>query len=73
MTERPFIHKSAFSNVKSNFMFQDELAKIFLKVIDKKGIINIGGKSQSIYQFAKKNKKKLRKKPQRVSFQKEWI
>ena len=70
MTERPFIHKSAFSNVKSNFMFQDELAKIFLKVIDKKGIINIGGKSQSIYEFAKKNNKKVKKKTSKGEFPK---
>ena len=70
MTERPFIHKFAFSNVKSNFMFQDELAKIFLKVIDKKGIINIGGKSQSIYKFAKKNKKKVKKKISKGEFPK---
>tara|TARA_B100001564_G_scaffold129121_1_gene107891 strand:- start:32 stop:733 length:702 start_codon:yes stop_codon:yes gene_type:complete len=70
MTERPFIHKFAFSNVKSNFMFQDDLAKIFLKVIDKKGIINIGGKSQSIYKFAKKNKKKVKKKISKGEFPK---
>ena len=70
MTERPFIHKFAFSNVKSNFIFQDELAKIFLKVVDKKGIINIGGKSQSIYEFAKKNKKKVKKKISKGEFPK---
>ena len=29
MTEKPFIHKSAFYNVKTSFMFQDEVAKIF--------------------------------------------
>ena len=30
MTEKPFIHKEAYVNVKSNFIFQDELAKNFL-------------------------------------------
>ena len=54
MTEKPFIHKFAFSNVKSNFIFHDEIAKIFLKVLNKKGVINIGGKTQTIYKFAKK-------------------
>ncbi len=68
MTERPFIHNQAFSNVKSNFMFHDELAKIFLRVIDKKGIINIGGKSQTIYEFAKKNKKSVKKKISKGEF-----
>ena len=59
MTEKPFIHKSAFSNVYSNFIFHDHFAKIFLKIIEKKGIINIGGKTQTIYQFAKKYNNKI--------------
>ena len=62
MTEKPFVHQYAFSNVKSNFIFHDEFIKIFLKIIKLKGIINIGGKSQSIYKFAKKNKKDVKKK-----------
>ena len=61
MTERPFVHKTAFSNVISNFIFHDEFVKLFLKVIDKKGIINIGGKSQTIFTFAKKYNKKIKK------------
>ena len=60
MTEKPFTHNSAFTNVKSNFIFHDEFAKLFLKVIRKKGIINIGGKSQSIFSFAKKNNKSIK-------------
>ena len=55
MTERPFLHKSAFKNVKSNFIFHDQFAKIFLKLINKKGIYNVGGKTQTIFNFAKKN------------------
>ena len=55
MTEKPFVHKAAYANVKSNFIFQHDLAKIFLKVINKYGIYNIGGKSQTIYNFASKN------------------
>ena len=62
MTEKPFVHKFAFSNVNSNFIFHDEIAKIFLKIINKKGIINIGGKTQTIYKFAKKYNNKVRKK-----------
>ena len=61
MTEKPFVHKYAFSNVKSNFIFHEDFAKIFIKLIDKKGIINIGGKSQTIYQFVRKNNKKVKK------------
>ena len=54
MTEKPFTHKSAFTNVKTNFIFHDEFAKLLIKVIPFKGIINIGGKTKSIYNFAKK-------------------
>ena len=61
MTERPFIHKSAFKDVMSNFIFHDEFAKIFIKIIHKKGIINVGGKTQTIYNFAKKNNKNVKK------------
>ena len=62
MTEKPFIHKYAFSNVKSNFIFHDQFAKIFLKLIKKKGVINVGGKTQTIFKFAKSFNKKVRKK-----------
>lgn len=57
MTEKPFIHKFAFTNVKSNFIFHDQFAKLLIKVIPNKGTINIGGKSQTIFSFVKKNNK----------------
>ena len=31
MTEKPFIHKKAFANVKLNFIFQRERCKINIK------------------------------------------
>ena len=61
MTEKPFIHKKAFANVKMNFMFHEELAKILVKIIDKKGIINVGGPAQTVYKFAKKYNSKVKK------------
>ena len=61
MTERPFIHKKAFANVKTSFLYQDEVAKILFKLLNKKGIINIGGKAQNIYNFVKKENKKIKK------------
>ena len=57
MCERPFLHEHAFYDIKTNFMFQDEVAKIIPKILNKRGIINIGGKIQSVYDFAKKTKK----------------
>jgi dTDP-4-dehydrorhamnose reductase len=53
MTEKPFTHKSAFRDFITNFMFHDEVIEILFKILDKKGILNIGGKSQSAYAFAK--------------------
>ena len=61
MTEKPFIHKSAFANVKTNFIYHDDFIKIFLKILNKKGIFNIGGKAQTVYQFAKTENKSIRK------------
>ncbi len=61
MTEKPFIHKKAFANVKTSFLYQDEVAKILFKLLNKKGIINVGGKAQNIYNFAKKENKNVKK------------
>ena len=61
MTEKPFIHKKAFSDVEMNFMFHENLAKNLLKLIDKKGIINVGGKKQTVLNFARKYNKKINK------------
>ncbi|MDA9629793.1 sugar nucleotide-binding protein, partial [Candidatus Pelagibacter sp.] len=44
MTEKPFIHKKAFANVKTNFIYHEDVAKILFKLINKKGLINVGGK-----------------------------
>ena len=61
MTEKPFIHQKAFANVKLNFIFHDEFANIFIKIIDKKGIINLGGPTKTVYNFAKKYNPKVKK------------
>ena len=54
MTEKPFVHKKAFANVKTSFLFHEDVVKILFKLLNKKGIINLGGKSEYIYNFAKK-------------------
>ena len=68
MTEKPFIHKEAYVNVKSNFIFQDQFAKLFIKIINKKGVYNVGGKSQSIYNFARSTKTNIKKKLSKGEF-----
>ena len=61
MTEEPFIHKKAFYNVKTNFIFQKEIAKILFKILKKKGVLNVGGEINTIYNFAKKNNPYVKK------------
>ena len=61
MTEKPFIYKKAFTNLKSNFMFHEDLVFMLPKLLNKKGIINVGGKAQSIYNFAKRYNKNIKK------------
>ena len=61
MTESPFMYKKAYSNLKSNFMFHEDLIKILPKIINYKGILNVGGKTQSVFSFAKLHNKKVKK------------
>ena len=66
MTEKPFLYSYAYTNLKTNFMFHEDLAKVFFKLINKKGIINIGGPVQSVFRFARKNNKNIKKKVMKV-------
>ena len=59
MTEKPFVHKRAFKDVEMNFMFHEDLAKNLLKLINYKGIINIGGPKKIVFDFAKKTNNKI--------------
>ena len=57
MIEKPFPFNKAFYDLKSNFMFHEDLVKILPKIINQKGILNVGGPSQSVFNFARKTKK----------------
>ena len=61
MCEKPFVHNKAFSDIRTNFIFQDEVAQMIPKFINKKGILNVGGKIQSLFNFAKKYNKNIKK------------
>jgi len=61
MTEKPFIHNKAFSDFKTNFIFHEDVTKFIFKLINQNGIINVGGKIQSVYNFAKKYNPKIKK------------
>ena len=42
-------------------MYHDDVSKILFQLLNKKGIVNLGGKSQFIFDFAKKDKKNVKK------------
>jgi len=60
MTERPFVHKKALKNVITNFMYHDKIIKILPKLLNQKGVLNVGGKAQSVYNFVKKDNKYIK-------------
>ena len=61
MTEKPFVHKKAFTNVKTSFLYHEDVVKILFKILNKRGVVNVGGKAQFIYNFAKKDNPDLKK------------
>ena len=61
MTEKPFVHKQAFYDFTTNFIFHENVAKILFKLINKKGIINVGGKAQTVYRFVKSFDPKIKR------------
>ena len=68
MTEKPFIHKKAFSDFFTNFIYHEDIAPKVFKLLNLKGVINFGGKSQSVFKFAKKYNPKIKKKSYKKNF-----
>ena len=61
MTEYPFVHKFAYSNMFTNFIFHKDFIKILEKILHIKGVLNIGGSGKSVYNFAKKTNPNIKK------------
>tara|TARA_B110000037_G_scaffold172364_1_gene195852 strand:- start:3633 stop:4337 length:705 start_codon:yes stop_codon:yes gene_type:complete len=61
MCEKPFLHKKAFHDIETNFIYHEDVIKILPKILNEIGIINIGGKIQSVYKFAKISNKNIKK------------
>jgi len=55
MTDFPFSYPKAIKDCYSSFIYNKSFAKILPNLLNQKGIINIGGKRQTIYSFAKKD------------------
>ena len=51
----PFPHKAALVDVKKSLIYAKDAAPLIIKLLNQTGIINLGGKSQSVYEFAKQD------------------
>ena len=61
MTEKPFVHKFAYANMKTNFIFHKDVIPIIKKILNKTGVLNVGGPTQTVYKFAKQYNSKIKK------------
>ena len=61
MTEKPFVHDKALTDVYLNFIFQEEIAKVLPQLIKLKGVLNVGGPIQTVYKFASKYNASVKK------------
>ena len=53
MNKRPFPHPKALVDMKKSLMYIDDAVKVVSQLLDESGTINVGGKSQSVYDFVK--------------------
>ena len=60
MTDFPFSYKAAIKNAYSSFIYNKDFAEILPHILDEKGIINVGTKKRSIFNFAKQSKKNIK-------------
>ena len=61
MTDDNYPHEIAYDNYITSFIRKTDAAKKLLKLINKNGIINLGGPTQTAYKFAKKNNKNVKR------------
>ena len=54
MANKPFPHKNALADVTKSFIYDDDAAKITLQLMDEMGIINVGGRAETVYEFARR-------------------
>lgn len=61
LSDYPFPHEVAFSDVRKSYIYTKNAARIILKVLDQKGILNLGGDPLSVYEFASKSNKNIKR------------
>ena len=61
MCNYPFPHTKAAIDIKKSLMYDYEAAAAVLQLLGEKGTINVGGPSQSVYDFVKQTNPKIDK------------
>ena len=56
----PFLNEKAIKNAYSSYIWNKDFAKTLPKILDETGILNVGGKRKTIYDFVKKFKRKIK-------------
>ena len=61
MCDYPFPHDTALIDVKKSYLYNFQAAAIIMKLLNKTGVINVGGKAQSVYDFASQKNPEIKK------------
>jgi dTDP-4-dehydrorhamnose reductase len=61
MSESPFAYDGAYGDIKTNFLYHQDVINLIPRIINAKGILNIGGKTISFYNFAQLSNKNVKK------------
>jgi len=61
MCEKPFPHSKALVDMIKSPMYDEDVAKVIYKLINKSGIINVGGEAKSMFEFVKEDRPDIEK------------
>ena len=60
MNRKPFPHPKALIDMRKSLMYIEDAAEVTLQLLDETGTINVGGKSQSVYDFVKEENNNIK-------------
>ena len=49
----PFPHPKAATDIRKSLMYDKDAARVIFKLLNEQGVVNVGGPSQSVYEFAR--------------------
>ena len=61
MINSPFSYPKALTDVRRSILFDNDIAKLVLELINEIGVVNVGGDGKSVYEFAKQYNPKVEK------------